>query len=228
MPPGSGDRPLAVVLLSGGMDSCVAAALARQECEPALLHVSYGQRTEARELRAFHAIADHYKVARRLVARLDHLKAIGGSALTDESRDAVHARRPGSTIPETYVPLRNTHLLAMAASWAEVLGARPIYIGAVEEDSSGYPDCREEYYVEFNRLLSVAARPESRLHVVTPLIRMSKGQIVREGLRLEAPLHLTWSCYTGQDLACGLCESCALRLKGFREAGARDPIPYRP
>lgn len=228
MPPGSGGRPLAVVLLSGGMDSCVAAAIARRTCDPALLHVSYGQRTEARELQAFHAIADHYEVARRLVARLDHLKAIGGSALTDESRDAVDARRPGSSIPETYVPLRNTHLLAMAASWAEVLGARPIYIGAVEEDSSGYPDCREEYYVEFNRLLRVAARPESRLHVVTPLIRMSKGRIVREGLRLEAPLHLTWSCYTGHDLACGRCESCTLRLKGFREAGARDPIPYRP
>lgn len=228
MSPAAGDRPLAVVLLSGGMDSCVAAAIARQTCESALLHVSYGQRTEARELQAFHAIADHYRVARRLVARLDHLKAIGGSALTDETRDAVNARRPGSTIPDTYVPLRNTHLLAMAASWAEVLGARPIYIGAVEEDSSGYPDCREEYYREFNRLLGVAARPESRLHVETPLIHLSKAQIVREGLRLGAPLHLTWSCYTGQEIACGACESCRLRLGGFRDAGARDPIPYRP
>ena len=228
MSPAAGDRPLAVVLLSGGMDSCVAAAIARQTCEPAFLHVSYGQRTEARELQAFHAIADHYGVARRLVARLDHLKAIGGSALTDETRDAVHARRPDSTIPDTYVPLRNTHLLAMAASWAEVLGARPIYIGAVEEDSSGYPDCREEYYREFNRLLGVAARPESRLHVETPLIHLSKAQIVREGLRLGAPLHLTWSCYTGQEVACGACESCRLRLRGFRDAGARDPIPYRP
>jgi 7-cyano-7-deazaguanine synthase len=228
MQPAAGDRPLAVVLLSGGMDSCVAAAIARQTCEPAFLHVSYGQRTEARELHAFHAIADHYGIARRLVARLDHLKAIGGSALTDETRDAVNARRPDSTIPDTYVPLRNTHLLAMAASWAEVLGARPIYIGAVEEDSSGYPDCREEFYREFNRLLGVAARPESRLHVETPLIHLSKAQIVREGLRLEAPLHLTWSCYTGQEVACGACESCRLRLRGFRDAGARDPIPYRP
>lgn len=210
------------------MDSCVAAAIARQACEPALMHVSYGQRTEARELKAFHAIADHYRVARRLVARLDHLKAIGGSALTDETRDAVNARRPGSAIPDTYVPLRNTHLLAMAASWAEVLGARSIYIGAVEEDSSGYPDCREEYYRAFNQLLRLAARPESRLQVVTPLIHLSKAQIVREGLRLEAPLHLTWSCYTGQSVACGACESCALRLKGFREAGMPDPIPYAP
>jgi len=228
MSPAAGDRPLAVVLLSGGMDSCVAAAIARQTFEPAFLHVSYGQRTEARELKAFHAIADHYGVALRLVARLDHLKAIGGSALTDETRDAVDARRPDSTIPDTYVPLRNTHLLAMAASWAEVLGARPIYIGAVEEDGSGYPDCREEYYREFNRLLGVAARPESRLHVETPLIHLSKAQIVREGLRLGAPLHLTWSCYTEQEIACGACESCRLRLGGFRDAGARDPIPYRP
>ena len=228
MHPAAGDRPLAVVLLSGGMDSCVAAAIARQTCETAFLHVSYGQRTEGRELRAFHAVADHYGVARRLVARLDHLKTIGGSALTDKSRDAVHARRPGSAIPDTYVPLRNTHLLAMAASWAEVLGARPIYIGAVEEDSSGYPDCRESYYREFNRLLREAARPESGLHVVTPLIHLSKSQIVREGLRLEAPLHLTWSCYTGQEVACGACESCRLRLQGFRDAGARDPIPYQP
>lgn len=228
MIPAAGGRPLAVVLLSGGMDSCVAAAIARQTCEPAFLHVSYGQRTEARELQAFHAIADHYGVARRLVARLDHLKAIGGSALTDETREAVNARRPGSAIPDTYVPLRNTHLLAMAASWAEVLGARSIYIGAVEEDGSGYPDCREGYYREFNRLLRVAARPESRLRVVTPLIHLTKAQIVREGLRLKAPLHLTWSCYTGQIVACGACESCRLRLKGFRDAGERDPVPYAP
>ncbi len=227
MQPASGERPLAVVLASGGMDSCVTAAIARQICELALLHVSYGQRTEPRELRAFRDIAAHYGVARRLEARLDHLKAIGGSALTDPARDAINARRPDSTIPDTYVPLRNTHLLAMAASWAEVIGATRIYIGAVQEDSSGYPDCREEYYREFNRLLRVAARPETRLEVVTPLIHLSKKQIVAEGLRLQAPLHLTWSCYSDMEVACGRCESCLLRLKGFREAGARDPIPYR-
>jgi 7-cyano-7-deazaguanine synthase len=223
----SGENPLAVVLTSGGMDSCVAAAMARQTCELALLHVSYGQRTEQRELRAFHDIARHYGVERTLVARLDHLKAIGGSALTDPARDAINARRPDSAIPDTYVPLRNTHLLAMAASWAEVIGASRIYIGAVQEDSSGYPDCREEYYREFNRLLRVATRPETRLEVLTPLIHMSKAQIVLEGLRLLAPFHLTWSCYTEQEVACGRCESCLLRLKGFRAAGAQDPIPYR-
>jgi 7-cyano-7-deazaguanine synthase len=224
--PAAGDTPIAVVLVSGGMDSCVAAAIARQSCEPAFLHVGYGQRTEARERRAFHDIARHYGVERILLARFDHLKEIGGSALTDLARDAVDARRPGSSIPDTYVPFRNTHFLAIAVSWAEVLGARFVYIGAVQEDSSGYPDCREEYYDAFNRLVRVGSRPETRLEVRTPLIHMSKEQIVREGQRLEAPLHLTWSCYTEQEIACGRCESCRLRLKGFRAAGARDPIPY--
>jgi 7-cyano-7-deazaguanine synthase len=217
---------MAVVLLSGGMDSCVTAAIARLSCEPAFLHASYGQRTQERERRAFFDIARHYGVERTLVARLDDLGSVGGSALTDPSRDVVEARRPGSTIPDTYVPFRNTHLLAMAVSWAEVLGARFVYIGAVQEDSSGYPDCREEYYAAFNHLVKLGTRPESRLEVKTPLIHLTKEEIVREGLRLGAPLHLSWSCYTGQEVACGRCESCLLRLKGFRAAGARDPIPY--
>lgn len=220
-------RPLAVVLLSGGMDSCVCAALARQEHDLALLHAGYGQRTEERERRAFEAIARHYGVARTLVAHLDHLRRIGGSALTDKSRDAINARREGSSIPDTYVPFRNTHLLAAAVSWGEVIGARRVYIGAVEEDGSGYPDCREEYYRAFNQLIRVGTRPETEVEVVTPLIHMSKGGIVKEGLRLKAPLHLTWSCYTENDLACGRCESCRLRLRGFLEAGAQDPLPYR-
>ena len=219
-------RPLAVVLLSGGMDSCVAAAIAGLTHELALLHAGYGQRTEAREQKAFREIARHYGVTRVLEARVDHLKTIGGSALTDPSRDAIDARRPGSAIPDTYVPFRNTHLLALAVSWGEVIGARSVYIGAVEEDGSGYPDCREEYYQAFNRLLRAGTRPETEMTVVTPLIHMSKADIVREGLRLGAPFHLTWSCYTGSEAACGRCESCRLRLKGFREAGARDPLPY--
>ena len=220
-------RPLAVVLLSGGMDSCVTAAIARQTHDLALLHLSYGQRTETRELRAFRDLARHFAVARTLVARLDHLKDIGGSALTDPSRDAIDARRPGSSIPDTYVPFRNTHLLSVAVSWGEAMGARHVYIGAVEEDSSGYPDCRREYYEAFNRLVRAGTRPETRIEVVTPLIRMSKAEIVREGTRLEAPFHLTWSCYTESDAACGRCESCLLRLKGFRDAGVADPLPYR-
>jgi len=226
MRPATGDRPIAVVLVSGGMDSCVTAAMARLSCDPAFLHVSYGQRTEERERRAFFDITRHYGVERTLVTRLDHLGAVGGSALTDPSRDAVRARREDSSIPDTYVPFRNTHLLAMAVSWAEVLGARYVYIGAVQEDGSGYPDCREEYYAAFNRLVRLGTRPETVLEVRTPLIHLGKDEIVREGLRLGAPLHLTWSCYTGMQVACGRCESCLLRLKGFRAAGARDPIPY--
>ena len=220
-------RPLAVVLVSGGMDSCVAAAIARQTHDLAFLHLSYGQRTEERERRAFRDLARHFGVARTMETRLDHLKAIGGSALTDPGRDAVQARRADSSIPDTYVPFRNTHLLALAASWGEVLGARQIVIGAVEEDSSGYPDCRQVYYEAFNRLLRLGTRPETDLQVATPLIHMSKAEIVREGARLNAPLHLTWSCYTDSEAACGRCESCRLRLKGFAEAGLRDPIAYR-
>lgn len=219
-------RRLAVVLLSGGMDSCVTAAIARRTHDLALLHLSYGQRTEARERRAFRAIARHWGVTRTLLARLAHLGALGGSALTDPARDAVHAHRPGSPVPDTYVPFRNTHLLSFAVSWAEVTGARRVYIGAVEEDSSGYPDCRASYFEVFNRLVRQGTRPESCIEVVTPVIHMSKGDIVRAGLRLGAPLHLTWSCYTGRARACGRCESCRLRLKGFAAAGVADPIPY--
>lgn len=219
-------RPLAVVLLSGGMDSCVAAALTRQTHDLALLHLSYGQRTEDRERRAFRDIAAHWRVDRTLESRLDHLKAIGGSALTDARRDAVNARRADSDIPDTYVPFRNTHLLALAASWGEVIGARRLVIGAVQEDGSGYPDCREEYFRAFEEVLRLGTRPETRLEVATPLLHLSKGEIVRAGVKSSAPLHLTWSCYTGLDRACGRCESCRLRLKGFAEAGVPDPIPY--
>ena len=220
----------AVVVLSGGMDSAVCASLAVREHGPeavAALHVDYGQRTETRERRAFAEICARLRIARRLVVQNQSLSQIGGSALTDRSRDAIDARRPGSSVPDTYVPFRNTHLLAVAASWGEVLGARRLVIGAVEEDSSGYPDCRASYYEAFNALLRLGTRPETALEVVTPVIAMSKAEIVRQGLRLQAPLHLTWSCYTEDAYACGRCESCLLRLKGFREAGAEDPIPYR-
>ncbi len=224
---------LAVVLASGGMDSCVTVALAAQDHDLALLHVNYGQRTEERELRAFQEIADHYRAERRLAVSIEHLKIIGGSALTDaaipvpEVAASHSARRtPHSAIPITYVPFRNAHLLAIATSWAEVIGARKIYIGAVEEDSSGYPDCREVFYQAFNRAIEAGTRPETRIEIVTPLIHMQKGDIVKKGIELGAPLHLTWSCYQGSEKACGRCESCLLRLKGFREAGVKDPIAY--
>jgi 7-cyano-7-deazaguanine synthase len=225
---------LAIVLVSGGMDSCVAAAVARQTSRLAFLHVNYGQRTEARELKAFYDLADHYHVDQRLVVSLEHLRAIGGSSLTDTS---IPVPEPGTlqpegpdrqgAIPTTYVPFRNAHLLSIAVSWAEVIGATRIYIGAVEEDSSGYPDCREVFYQAFNRAVEAGTRPGKAIEIVTPLIHLKKSEIVRKGVELGAPFHLTWSCYQRSVQACGKCESCLLRLKGFQEAGVRDPIPYR-
>jgi 7-cyano-7-deazaguanine synthase len=220
-------QSLAICLVSGGMDSCVTAAIANQENdELAFLHVSYGQRTEARERRAFDEIADFYGVSRRFVASLDYLSRIGGSSLTDSSIPVAAADLASRAIPSSYVPFRNAHLLAIATSWAEVAGARRVYIGAVAEDSSGYPDCRPEFYEAFNRVIEVGTKPETRVEIRTPVIHLRKSEIVRRGMELGAPLALTWSCYSGEDRACGRCDSCALRLRAFREAGALDPIPY--
>jgi len=229
------NRAEAIVLLSGGMDSCVCAAIAREEHgagNVALLHASYGQRTQQRERRAFEEIADFYGVSERLIVQLDHFRAIGGSALTEQKiavpQNELGAPGPGgSEIPVTYVPFRNAHFLSVAVSWAEAIGAQAIYIGAVAEDSSGYPDCRPEYYRVFQELIRVGTRPETRIAMVTPVIGMKKSEIIRRGLALEAPLHLTWSCYQGEELACGACDSCLLRLRAFAEAGLPDPIPYR-
>ena len=225
----------AVVLLSGGMDSCVSTAIAREQHGAgniALLHAGYGQRTQGRERRAFDEIADFYGVRERLVVQLDHFRAIGGSALTDEKiavpENELGAPGPqGSAIPVTYVPFRNAHFLSVAVSWAEVIGAGAIYIGAVAEDSSGYPDCRPEYYRVFQELIRAGTRPETQIEIVTPVIQMKKSEIIQRGLALGAPLHLTWSCYQEEEMACGACDSCLLRLRAFAEAGATDPIPYR-
>lgn len=219
-------RPLAVVLASGGMDSCVTAAMANVDYRLAMLHVGYGQRTEARELRAFHALADFYHAERRLVCHVDHLSQIGGSSLTDEAIAVERAQLDRKDIPSSYVPFRNAHFLSIAVSWGEVLGAHTIFIGAVAEDSSGYPDCRPEYYQAFNRVIEVGTKPETKLEIVTPVIRMRKSEIVRRGVELGAPLELTWSCYQAEEAACGVCDSCALRLRAFEEAGVHDPIPY--
>jgi 7-cyano-7-deazaguanine synthase len=213
-------------LVSGGLDSCVAAAVAARECELAFLHVNYGQRTEARELKAFHEIADFYGVRQRLVAEVPALKQIGGSALTDQKITVPEGEISTDRIPVTYVPFRNAHFLAIAVSWGEVLGARFIFIGASEVDFSGYPDCRASFFEAFNRVIEEGTRPETKIHIKTPLINLSKAEIVRLGVELGAPLHLTWSCYQREDVACGRCESCLLRLKGFQEAGLKDPIPY--
>jgi 7-cyano-7-deazaguanine synthase len=220
------DKPLAVVLASGGMDSCVTTAIAQVDFRLAMLHVAYGQRTEARELRAFHALADFYGAARRLVCRLEHFRQIGGSSLTDSSLAVERANLDRKEIPSSYVPFRNAHLLSIAVSWGEVLGAQKIFIGAVAEDSSGYPDCRPEYYAAFNRVIAAGTKPETQLEIVTPVIHLRKSEIVRRGRELGAPFEITWSCYQAEDLACGLCDSCALRLRAFEEAGLEDPIPY--
>jgi 7-cyano-7-deazaguanine synthase len=208
------------------MDSCVTAAIAARDFDISVLHLMYGQRTESRELRAFREIADFYGVRHRLSVSMEHLARIGGSSLTDAAIPVSPARLGGEGIPTSYVPFRNANMLAAAVSWAEVLGAEAVFIGAVEEDSSGYPDCRREFYQAFNETIRRGTRPGSGITVQTPVIGMGKKEIVLLGLELNAPLHLTWSCYQREDLACGLCDSCALRLRAFRAAGVADPIPY--
>ena len=217
----------AIVLVSGGMDSCVSAAIALKECgDLAFLHISYGQRTESRERKAFNDIADHYGVAERLDISIEHLAKIGGSSLTDGSIDVAEANLESKEIPTSYVPFRNANMLSIAASWAEAAGAKAIYIGAVAEDSSGYPDCRPEFYTAFQKAIDAGTRPDTKIEIRTPIIHLSKSEIVKEGVELGAPLHLTWSCYRREDAACGTCDSCALRLRGFERAGVSDPIAY--
>ncbi|HSS20224.1 MAG TPA: 7-cyano-7-deazaguanine synthase QueC [Pyrinomonadaceae bacterium] len=220
-------RNLAVCLVSGGMDSCVTTAVADQEVgELGLLHVSYGQRTEAREKRAFEEIADHYGVKLKLAVSIEHLSQIGGSSLTDKRMAVPPANLSGDGIPSSYVPFRNAHLLAIATSWAEVIGANSIYIGAVAEDSSGYPDCRPEFYEAFQSVIDRGTKPTTSIKIRTPIIGLKKSEIVQLGQKLGAPLELTWSCYRESEQACGECDSCALRLRAFREAHVRDPIAY--
>jgi 7-cyano-7-deazaguanine synthase len=219
---------LAICLASGGMDSCVTAAVAKSETEEiALLHVSYGQRTERRERQAFEDIADFYGAAKRLAVSIEYLAKIGGSSLTDESLEVTEANLESTEIPTSYVPFRNANMLSIATSWAEVIGATRIYIGAVAEDSSGYPDCRAEFYEAFQKAIDAGTKPETRIEIRTPIIHLSKAEIVKKGLELNAPLHLSWSCYRNEDLACGTCDSCALRLRGFARAGIKDPIGYK-
>ena len=221
------DRALAVVCVSGGMDSAVTAALAAREHRLAFLHANYGQRTEAKELACFHALAEHFAAERRLVVDFADLRQIGGSSLTDPSLPVREGEPVRGVVPTSYVPFRNAHLLSAAASWGEVIGARAIFVGAVWVDSSGYPDCRPEFYRAFEEAVRLGTRPETSLRIVTPVISMSKEDIVRQGLALGVPFARTWSCYQAEATACGACESCRLRLRAFREAGAADPIPYR-
>ena len=219
----------AIVLVSGGMDSCVTSAIAKSRSdELAFLHVSYGQLTEGRERKAFNDIADFYGVEKRLDVSIEHLAQIGGSSLTDEKIKVTEADLESKKIPTSYVPFRNANMLSIAVSWAEVIGASAIYIGAVAEDSSGYPDCRPEFYEAFQGVINTGTKPETHIDIRTPIIHLSKAEIVKKGIELNAPLNLTWSCYRSEDLACGSCDSCALRLRGFEQAGVKDPIPYKP
>ena len=210
------------------MDSCVTAAIAAEKSdELAFLHISYGQRTDARERKAFNDIADHYGVGKRLDVSIEHLAKIGGSSLTDYAMTVTEADLDSKEIPTSYVPFRNANMLAIAVSWAEVLGASSIYIGAVAEDSSGYPDCRPEFFEAFQKTIDVGTKPDTKIEIRTPIIHLSKAEIVKKGIELKAPLELTWSCYRSEDVACGMCDSCALRLRGFERAGIKDPIAYR-
>jgi 7-cyano-7-deazaguanine synthase len=217
----------AIVLVSGGMDSCVTSAVAFTEnIEVAFLHISYGQLTEIRERQAFNDIADFYNIEKRLAVSIEYLAKIGGSSLTDKNIKVTEANLESKEIPTSYVPFRNANMLAIATSWAEVIGANRIYIGAVAEDSSGYPDCRPEFISAFEKMIEVGTKPETNIKIITPIINLSKAEIVEKGLKLNAPIHLTWSCYKNNDVACGVCDSCALRLRGFANAREQDKIPY--
>lgn len=217
----------AVIAVSGGMDSCVTAAIANQNYEMAFAHINYGQRTEKRELKAFNDIAEFYGVREKLLIDYTHLAKIGGSSLTDKNIKVASADLNNKKIPSSYVPFRNANILSACVSWAEVLGASAIFMGAVHEDSSGYPDCRPDFFSAFEKLIKEGTKPETNIIIETPIINFSKEEIVKKGLELKAPLHLTWSCYQNEDEACGVCDSCALRLRGFEMAGVEDPIKYK-
>ncbi len=220
------NEKIAVIALSGGLDSCVTAAIASKEYRPAFFHINYGQRTQKKELECFGKIADYYNSPYRLVVDLKHLSDIGGSSLTDYSMDVSPADLENKEIPSSYVPYRNGNILSVAASWAEVIGAEAIYIGAVAEDSSGYPDCRPEFFESIERSINLGTKPGTGIKIITPVINMRKSEIIEAGLKLGAPLDLTWSCYKSETKACGICDSCALRLRGFQEINREDPIDY--
>ena len=220
-------KDLAVVAVSGGMDSCVTAAIANENYRLAFAHINYGQRTEKRELKAFNDIADFFEVKRRLVIDFTHLSKIGGSSLTDNNIKVSKADIDNKEIPTSYVPFRNANILSACVSWTEVLNAKAVFIGAVYEDSSGYPDCRPEFFSAFEKMVEHGTKPKTKIKIETPVMLFSKAEIVTKGFELNAPLHLTWSCYQNEDVACGVCDSCALRLRGFEQAGFIDPIKYK-
>lgn len=222
----SENQNIAVIALSGGMDSCVSAAIANMDYKLAFAHINYGQRTEKREQKSFNDIANHYRVKEKLIIDYTHLTKIGGSSLTDKNIEVTKANLTNEEIPTSYVPFRNANILSACVSWAEVINASAVFIGAVFEDSSGYPDCRPEFFKAYEKMIDLGTKTETKIKIVTPIINLSKAEIVQKGIELDAPLHLTWSCYQNEDEACGVCDSCALRLRGFQRAGFEDPIKY--
>jgi len=223
----SNKKDFAVVAVSGGMDSCVTAAIANENYQLAFVHINYGQRTEKRELKAFNDIADYFRVKERLVIDYTHFAKIGGSSLTDNNIKVAKANLNNKEVPASYVPFRNANILSACTSWAEVLGAKAVFIGAVYEDSSGYPDCRPEFFSAFEKMVELGTKPETKIKIETPVIHLTKAEIIKKGIEFNAPIHLTWSCYQNEDEACGVCDSCALRLRGFQMAGVKDPILYK-
>ena len=222
----SSEKDIAVIAVSGGLDSCVTAAIAKQEFELAFAHFNYRQRTEKRELKAFNDLADFFNVDKKLIVDISHLSEIGGSSLTDKKIEVSPADLLSKEIPTSYVPFRNANILAACVSWAEVLKAKAVFIGAVQEDSSGYPDCRADFFSAFEKMVQLGTKPSTCLEIKTPIINLTKKEIIKLGMELKAPFHLTWSCYKSEDKACGVCDSCALRLRGFKQAGFEDNIPY--
>ena len=218
---------IAVVALSGGLDSCVTTAIANKEYNLALVHINYGQKTESKELDSFHKIADHYNVDKKLVIDFTHFQKIGGSSLTDKTINVTKADLEAKHIPSSYVPFRNANILSACVSWAEIINAKAIFIGAVHEDSSGYPDCRPEFFKSFEKTLNLGTKPDTNIKIETPIISLDKHEIIKLGLELNAPLQMTWSCYSSENEACGVCDSCALRLRGFQKINVVDPIPYK-
>ena len=222
----SSEKDIAVIAVSGGLDSCVTAAIAKQDFELAFAHFNYGQRTEKRELKAFNELANFFNVDKKLIIDISHLSEIGGSSLTDNKIEVSPADLSNKEIPTSYVPFRNANILAACVSWAEVLKAKAVFIGAVQEDSSGYPDCRKDFFTAYEKMVQLGTKPSTSLEIKTPIINLTKKEIIKLGMELKAPLHLTWSCYKSEDKACGVCDSCALRLRGFKQAGFEDNIPY--
>lgn len=221
------EKPCAVVAVSGGLDSCVTTAIAQKDYDLALVHINYGQNTEKKELESFHNIADYFNVKRKMVIDFSHFQKIGGSSLTDKTIEVTKADLDNKEVPSSYVPFRNGNILSACVSWAEILGAKAVFIGAVFEDSSGYPDCRPDFFEAFEKAVNLGTKPETKIQIKTPIIELSKKEIIKLGLELEAPLELTWSCYSSEDEACGTCDSCALRLRGFQSLGVVDPIAYK-